>query len=351
MRILSIGTDRNILKEGSAVSVRASAYAEYLGDLDVIVFSKKGFSPLRFAENGTAYPTNSRYKFLYPLGALMIARRLSKPDVVTVQDPFETGLVGLFVARWLKVPLHVQAHTDFLAPTFRRASFLNRVRARIAGFVLMRAERIRVVSERIKDELVTTYGITKPVSVLPIYVDTARYANLVRTKHPRFMISLVCIGRLEKEKNFTLALDALKRARDAKHDAGLTFVGSGREEEALKAYADTLGISQWVEWAGWHTDLSQYLASADIMLLPSLYEGYGMVIIEALSAGVPVLATDVGIAQEAGAIVTSRRDFAPALVRWIQGGPRHASLANYPYSSFEEYVQKYCNDIQECVAP
>jgi glycosyltransferase involved in cell wall biosynthesis len=349
MRVLSIGTDRNILKDDTAVSVRAAAYAEEFGALDVIVFSKKGFAPAQFAEAGHAYPTNSRYKLLYLFGALGIARTLEKPDVVTVQDPFESGLVGLLIAHVLGVPLHVQAHTDFLAPTFRRASILNRIRARIASLVLRRACRVRVVSERIKDELVEKAGVTIPVSVLPIYVDTVRYTDLARTKHPRFMVSLVCIGRLEKEKNFTLAIDALKRARDAKYDAGLTVVGSGSQQEALAAYAESQGVGQWVEWAGWHADLAPYLSHADIVLVPSLYEGYGMVIIEALSAGVPVLSTDVGIAQEAGAIVTSRRDFAPALVRWIQAGPRKATLVDYPYGSFEEYVHKYCADISSCV--
>lgn len=349
MRVLSLGTDRKLLEEGSAVSMRVAAYAEHFERYDTIVFSRRGYKSYQYANNGIAYPTNAPARFLYPVFAFFKALTLGKPTIVTVQDPFEVGITGYMIARWFGVPLHVQAHTDFLAPQFRRASLLNRLRTQVSHFVLSRAAGVRVVSDRIAQEIDKRLGVEVPIAVLPVYVDISRFAHITRVKHPRFMVSLLYIGRLEAEKNVSLALDALKRARDAHHDAGLTIVGTGSEEEKLKKYADLLGVTSWVVWAGWKSDFMSELAQADIVLLPSLYEGYGLVIIEALAAGVPVLATDVGVAQEAGALVTSRRDFAPALVRWIESGPRQGVLQNYPYRTFEEFVARYVQDLKDCV--
>src|SRR5690606_10213044 len=119
-----------------------------------------------------AHPTASASRFLYGWDAIRIARSLPRPDVITVQDPFETGFVGIILSVLLRAPLHVQIHTDFLSPYFGSVSLFNRVRAAIAGIALNRAKRIRVVSERIKRSLEEKYQLKAPVTVLPIYTDT-----------------------------------------------------------------------------------------------------------------------------------------------------------------------------------
>jgi glycosyltransferase involved in cell wall biosynthesis len=345
MRVLSIGTDRKIFEEGSAACARQLAYAQKLGELDVVVLSR-GESLAQFSEQTlSVYPTRSALRLTYVLGARRIARSLRRPDVVTVQDPFETGLIGLRIARMLGVPLHVQVHTDLTSPAFRRHSLMNRIRYHIAWYVLRRASRVRVILARTKDELVAA-GITASIEVLPIFVDTQRYASLPREKHPRWKIDALYIGRLEPEKHPCLALDAVAAARTAGHDIGLTIVGEGSEHESLIQRAKHAGIESRVEFVGWQHDIGRYLARADVVLVPSRYEGYGLVIVEALAAGVPVIATDVGVAREAGAIVASERQFIPTFLKWLADGPRSASLVNYPYRNYMEYVEQWCADIK-----
>jgi glycosyltransferase involved in cell wall biosynthesis len=343
MRVLSIGTDRKLFEDGSFVRDRQTMYAEKVGAIDTIVFTKKGYSPLRFGTL-TVTPTNSSSKLLYGWNTWRIAKGLPRPDAVTTQDPFETGLIALFVARRLKVPLHVQVHTDFTSREFARHSFINWIRQRIAWFVLKRAARIRVILKRTADDI-RARGIHAPVTVLPIFVDTARFAMIARTKHPRWKIALLCIGRFEKEKRFEMAIAALATARSKGHDVGLILVGDGRERQNYYRYAQRLRVADRLELVGWQNDLEKYYSEADIVLVPSRYEGYGLVIVEALSAGIPVLSTDVGVAREAGAIVVTPKEFSQALVQWIESGPRQASLANYPYANLDEYIQKYCDDI------
>lgn len=349
MRILSIGTDRKLFDEESATRTRHRIYAQKFDALDIVVFTR-GNEKSVHSDALSIIPTNSISKLFYGIDALLCARKLPKPDVVTVQDPFETGLIGLIIARTFGVPLHVQVHTDFTSREFARSSFVNRLRARCAWFVLRRAARMRVILERTKEHL-RAHGITRPITVLPIFVDISRFSNLQRLKHPRFKIALLAVGRLEPEKRLYMAIDALRAARGAGHDAGLTVVGSGKEEASLRTYARVRGLEHFVDFVGWQHDVTPYLSAADILLVPSRYEGYGLVIIEALAAGVPVLSTDVGVAREAGAMVTTSAAFAEELVKWIQGGPRRGELHAYPYESFDEYVRAYCNDLVATTAP
>jgi glycosyltransferase involved in cell wall biosynthesis len=267
------------------------------------------------------------------------------PGVVTVQDPFEAGLAAWYIARALGAPLHVQVHTDFLSPGYARHSLINRVRVSLARFVLSRAARVRVVSERIKKALEES-GMQVPIAVLPIYVDVER---LQKAGHPaltaRFAAFDKCIlivSRLEPEKNLALGISAF--ALSAPKDACLIIVGGGSERSRLEAEAREWNIADRVFFEG-EQPAASYYALADLLLVTSFYEGYGLVIIEALAAGKPVLSTDVGVAREAGAIVVSPKEFTAALKSWFDIGSRVGRLNAYPYKNFDEYVRSYCADI------
>lgn len=342
-----VSTDRLLCVPKSAVRERTMLYAQEAGSIDVVVFvlAEKQYvtsvdGPLCIS------PTQSRARWLYIVDAYRAARRLEKPDVVTVQDPFEAGVAGWFIARYFRAPLHVQIHTDIFDPYFRAHSWLNRARVILARWVVRRAARVRVVSERIA----LTLPPHIPVSVLPIYTDTQAFASLRRSKHPRFKIAFLYIGRLEKEKRAEIALQALADARAAGHDAGLTVVGEGREEARLRSLARAKGLERFVEFVGRRDDITPYLKEADAVLVPSVYEGYGLVIVEALAAGVPVIATDVGVARESGAIITDTQSFGGTVLQWISSGPRTVSLHGYPYTSREEYVRAYVSDMRACIS-
>ncbi len=353
MRVLTISADRSkrgALFPGTPAFKRQEAYAKQFGDLDIIGFSRKS-DGAQSIDAGTlhAHPTNSSSRSLYWLDALRIAKKLPRPDVVSVQDPFETGLVGWWIARRFKVPLHVQVHTDFLSPQYARLSMLNRIRVLIAGFVLRRARCVRVVSQRIKQSIAQRYVLSSPITVLPIFADLQRFVS--RTvldadeRFSSFRHRLLVVARLEPEKNVACAIRAFSCA--APNDACLVIVGDGSERGMLELLVRRHRLSSRVFFEN-PRDIEPYYKLADIILVPSKYEGYGLVIIEALAAGKPVLSTDVGIAREAGAIVTTEDKFADALAEWFKSGPRTAELKNYPYRNFDKYVRAYCDDIIAC---
>ena len=351
MRIISISTDRNVCDTDSEVAKRQRAYGNCFDRTDIILFSHRSHAceAQDLGNNVFVHPTNSRSRVLYGWDALRIAGQLGKPDVVTTQDPFESGVVGVFLSWFTKAALYVQLHTDIYAKDFVRAHhIMNRMRCAIAPFVLKQATRVRMVSERAKESLEKRIGTRKPVSVLPIFVDIQKFATLTRTKHPRWKIALLYVGRLEEEKRSKKVLEILVALRSGGHDAGATIVGEGSERKSLETYARKMNIQERVQFVGWQRDPSEYIAQSDLVVVPSQYEGYGMVIIEALAAGVPVLATDVGIAREAGAMVVPYEEFEQAALAWATNGPHQGTLAAYPYDSFDDYVQQYCEDIRAC---
>jgi len=334
---------RGVLFPDTPAFKRQEAYASRFGNLDIVGFSRRSDEVREYeGEQLHIIPTHSMSRFLYVRDAIRIAKKLPKPDVVTVQDPFEAGLAGWRIAKRFGVPLHVQIHTDFLSPEYTKLSLLNRLRVHIAQFVLRRATHIRVVSGRIRDGLETLEHSAR-VTVLPIFVDVQSFQEAAAFERPylKYTKTLLVVSRLEKEKNVQLAVDAFVQV--APEDCGLVIVGEGSRwptvDPAVEARVTIVKDET----------LPSLYKSVDLVLVPSTYEGYGLVIVEALAAGKPVLSTDVGVAREAGAIVTTQDRFADALAEWFRSGPRTGELKNYQYRSFEEYVGMYCEDIRTCV--
>ena len=101
---------------------------------------------------------------------------------------------------------------------------------------------------------------------------------------------LMAAGRLVKQKDFPTLVDAFAILR---HPAArLVIIGSGPEEAKLRARIAVHGLSELVHLVGYVPDIREWLDRARLFVLPSIHEGYGAVIIEALSAGRQVIATD-----------------------------------------------------------
>ncbi len=345
--VLTIGTELAVLSPASPIRKRIFSYGKYFKAMHIVLMSGQTGQGAVKEDNVTVYPTNSPNKLLRYLDALKIGKNVIGVDIVSSQDPFETGFISWLVARHHKVPLHVQVHTDFLAPAYSAHSLLNKIRVMIAGFVLKRAKHVRVVSQEVHDRIVQRYGTKIPMSILPIYVDLERFRSAVvppdmNAKLLNFNRRVLVVARLEPEKNVALAIRAFKEV--APPDACLIILGEGSEYTMLERLVTKLVLDPQVFFEGFK-DPAPYYKLADVVLVPSVYEGYGQVIIEALAAHKPVLATDVGIAKQSGALIAAPEQFAAAFKYWFENGPKTMELQNYPYASQDDYVQRYCEDI------
>lgn len=102
---------------------------------------------------------------------------------------------------------------------------------------------------------------------------------------------LVSIGSLTEKKNFATAIRAVARVRD--HIEKYVIIGRGEEHDKLAAIIAEEGLLDVVELVGWQDDPSPWLYTADIQLVPSRWEGFGLVAVEGMSTGLPIVASDV----------------------------------------------------------
>lgn len=288
-----VSTDKKILEEGSSVRARMQFLGQVFDELHIIILGAKG-SKQTYA-NITLYP-------LSRLAALRFAP--PKVDIVTSQDPFETGVIARKLARKTGAKVSIQVHTDLFSHYFQTSSLKNRLRASMAPNVLRHADQIRVVSNRIRESIVQKVGIKREIiSVLPVFIDVARLKGApikdnLHTMYPQFKKIILMASRLTKEKDIPTALLAFKNTLKQFPDAGLLIAGEGPELGHLKHQVHTLHLESSVVFESWANDLSSHYKTADLFLNTSLFEGYGMTLVEARLANLPVVSTDVGIASE-----------------------------------------------------
>jgi len=118
---------------------------------------------------------------------------------------------------------------------------------------------------------------------------------LNRRPRPFTGLAVGSIGRLDSQKGY----DVLLRSLAASDGVGCVIVGDGPERERLERLAASLGIAQRVAFEGWQSDARDFLTTFDVFVLPSRFEGFPLVLLEAMLAGLPVVATDVGSVAEA----------------------------------------------------
>ncbi|MDT1064620.1 glycosyltransferase [Paracoccus sp. CPCC 101403] len=112
-------------------------------------------------------------------------------------------------------------------------------------------------------------------------------------------LELLCVGRFTPQKRHRILLAALARLRRDGTLARLRLVGLGPGERAIRRWADRLGLAGAVEFLGRREDVSDLMAQADLLVLPSAFEGLPLVLLEAMAIGLPVVATDVCGSREA----------------------------------------------------
>ena len=99
------------------------------------------------------------------------------------------------------------------------------------------------------------------------------------------------IGRFIQQKNHEFLIDVFKKVHDENNNSVLLLVGQGDLHEKIKTKVDSLGLNDYVKFLGWRKDVDKLYLAMDIFCLPSLYEGLGMVLIEAQTSGLKCIAS------------------------------------------------------------
>jgi glycosyltransferase involved in cell wall biosynthesis len=168
-------------------------------------------------------------------------------------------------------------------------------------------DAIVVVSEQQKEELCSKFGVGRPEQyrVVPLGLDLSRFetakeregklkSNLGLSENGERFVGIV--GRLTPIKNHNLFLEAIKLILEEKREIRARFliVGDGELRKDLEEMTEELALMDRVIFTGWIKDLRSFYADLEVLAVTSNNEGTPVAVIEAMAAGVPVIATDVG---------------------------------------------------------
>jgi glycosyltransferase involved in cell wall biosynthesis len=167
----------------------------------------------------------------------------------------------------------------------------RRLHATLDRWATSRFDHVVAVSKAVSTFLGSTYRYpSSRTSVIPNAWDQrfARISSASGAGH------ILCVANLRREKSLDVLLRAFEVVVIAGIPARLTIVGEGPMRAELEELATRLGIDDKVTFAGFQPDIGPFLAKATVYCLPSSYETLGISILEAMAAGVPVVATRVG---------------------------------------------------------
>lgn len=224
-------------------------------------------------------------------------------DLLHIQTPFAAHYLGLRLARRLQIPVLESYHTFFeeylhhylpLLPA-RWSRYLARQLSyrqcqQVDGLVVPSPQMLATLRE---------YGVTTSAEVIPTGIDPRRFDGAdgarfrARYQIPATQPLLLYVGRVAHEKNIGLLLQVMARLRQQHPDALLVIAGEGPAASALQRQVVQLGIGDQVRFVGYLDragELQDCYAAADLFLFASLTETQGLVLLEAMMVGTPVVA-------------------------------------------------------------
>lgn len=237
-----------------------------------------------------------------PIRRLALDLKAEHFDLVHIQTPFVAHYLGVHLARRLGVPRVETYHTFFEEYLYHYVPFLPKrwMRALARRFSRHQCNDVDavIVPSRAMADVLGAYGVTRPRHVIPTGIPLAEFAGgdgpAFRARHgiapERFV--LLFVGRVAFEKNIDFLLRALKLALPRAPQLTLVIAGEGPAERDLRDIARRLGVADQVRFVGYldrRTELLDCYRAADAFVFASRTETQGLVLLEAMALGVPVV--------------------------------------------------------------
>jgi len=286
------------------------------------ILMKQGHNVFVFAQSDGNYEDTEPFIFRYPSlplplpGDIAAAIPVSpfveqllpalKLDVIHTHHPILLGQTAARKAAELNLPLVFTFHTQYWEythyvpfPQETIQEFLKNAVHRWLREFVQKCQHIIIPSESIREILVREYGLEELYTVIPTGIDLEPYRcadwqSLRKEKGWQDETVLISVGRLAPEKNWDTLLQAFARVSSQHPDARLVLIGDGPAKGSLQTLASELGIAEHVTFTGAlpFEEVPCHLKAADLFVFASVTETQGLVTIEAMAAGLPVVAVE-----------------------------------------------------------
>jgi glycosyltransferase involved in cell wall biosynthesis len=304
--------------------------------------------------------TGNSYRAALPLANILRKQRIDVLHAHSWSTYCEAALAG-FLARTPTVVITIHGmQTPY--PQSKTAILKHFVRISAERILSRTYTTICAVSQGVKDYMVKEVGLN-PQKVSVVYngikiIDR----NTPDEKEPRQAVQeedfvLVWAGRLVPVKNLSGLLKALATVRGTVPNVRLDLIGDGPDRESLEHEARALGVNDRIHFAGYTPRVRDWLSRADIFVMPSHYEGFSVALLEAMAAGLPVVATEVGgnpeiVLQGKTGVLIPPNDteaLAKAIIDLHENTQLRMEMRRFAYKrvseefSMDKMIAKYCS--------
>ena len=165
-------------------------------------------------------------------------------------------------------------------------------------FSINNSDAVTSVSQSLKDDTLRLFNIKKEIEVVPNFIDTKKYENLysdcerelIASKNEKIITHISNIRKVKRVDDVIEIFDRIQKELPAK----LVIVGDGPEKESLENLCKKKGIDEKVLCVGNSHEVDKILCFSDLFILPSEHESFGLVALEAMVCGVPVISSNAG---------------------------------------------------------
>jgi len=224
-----------------------------------------------------------------------------KPYIVHTHSS-KAGLLGRWAAKLARTPIIVHTpHGHVFYGHFGR--FASRFFLLLEKITSLITDIIVALTETERNDYIS-FSVCTPEKIVTIHsgVDVQRYIGAeVNIQEKKLSLEIApdglvvgTVGWLLPIKGPVYLLKAMERIWKDLPEVRLVFVGKGALEKQLRAETFQAGVSQKVSFLGWRGDVPEIMQILDVFVLPSLNEGMGRVLVEAMAAGKPIVASSVG---------------------------------------------------------
>ncbi len=256
---------------------------------------------IRFHEvNVNAYPL-----FEYPPYTLNLTSKIV--DTVKYEEldilhmhyaiPHATSAVlarQILAKEGIHIPIVTTLHGTDITIVGQDPSF-----APVVNYSINESDGVTAVSEYLREETVSQSGISTDIEVIPNFIDTKRFRRLPKEHFKQALCPngerlLVHVSNFRPVKRAVEVVEVFHRLIDEGYGIKLLLVGDGPDRAAAEHRARELGVYDDVRFLGKQEPVEEILSIADIFMMPSGSETFGLAALEAMACGVPVVASDIG---------------------------------------------------------
>lgn len=305
------------------------------------------------------FPCNGRFD---PRAMLQIREFIRGKGIDFIHcHGYKANFYGLMATVFTNTPRITTCH-NWIGTGFKMKSY-----ERLDKIILRSFKVVIAVSDEIKKEILDSQIPKSKVSVINNGIDLSKFNGVQNINiRQEFKIDPHCkvigtIGRLSKEKGHIYFLQAAKEVLKRFPKVIILIVGSGSLKEELEDQAKAIGLEDKVVFTGFRKDIPEIFSSMDVFVLPSLMEGLPMVLLEAMAAQKPIIATEVGeipkiLEQgELGVLVKPKdvRGLADAIISVLRGDNEVSGITRNLFNtvrdnySSQKMAEKYVKVYQE----